>query len=95
MSIQMRHVVYDFLINMRNSNLGKTDWTRKELLDFSISMGYASIPTWILNDPSRRIKRGVYSFPEMGNDYTGLNIVKVNNDRRGRPRKNASASVTA
>ena len=92
MSTEMRQVVYTYLINMRNSFRGKTVWSRKELLDFSKSIGFASIPTWILNDKSRRtIKRGEYLFPEMENDYTTLDIVVVKKDGRGRPRKNASA----
>lgn len=89
MSFEMRQVVFTFLTEMRSQHTGKTNWSRKELLDFSNSLGFASIPTWILNDKSRRSsKRGEYLFPEMENDCSTLDIVKVVKDGRGRPRKN-------
>jgi len=88
---EMRWVVYSFLSAMRKTNLGKIDWTRKELLSFANSIGFAAIPTWILNDKSRRSTRGMYSFPEMHIEYAGLDNPIVIKDGRGRPRKNLSA----
>lgn len=87
MSPFYRPVQYGFLKEIRSLFPGKTVWTRKELHNFAVSIGFSGIPTWITNDPARRSSRGVYNIPEIAlpkEEFISLNVV---GDGRGRPRK--------
>lgn len=89
----MKRSMYNFLVEMRSANFGKHLWTRTELQDFCNSIGYSTIPHWIVNDSNRRASRGNYKIPEMSmsnDDFQNLanNLI---GDGRGRPRKNKSA----
>lgn len=90
-----RPVQYGFLSQIRSMFPGKDKWTRKELHNFAISIGFSSIPTWITNDPSRRSSRGIYSIPEILLSSEEFRNLKVIGDNRGRPRKNAASNVNA
>jgi hypothetical protein len=93
MMLSYRPVQYGFLKEIRSMFPGKTVWTRKELHNFSVSIGFSCIPTWITNDPQRRSSRGVYSLPEVGmtkEDFVSLNVM---GDTRGRPRKSLSGQT--
>jgi hypothetical protein len=87
-----RPVQYGFLSQIRNMFPGKEKWTRKELHNFSISIGFSGIPSWILNDRSRRSSRGIYGIPEVHLSDQEFKSLKVVGDGRGRPRKHLSSS---
>jgi len=80
----------EFLTTLSEMFPGQDKFTRKELLLAKTALGYSVIPVWITGDPSRKIGRATYSFPELSGDLSSL---AVSNDTRGAPRKGMLATT--
>lgn len=66
-------------------------FSRKQLLNIKVTLGYSVIPVWVTNDPERKAGRAMYSFPELN---AGIDTLTVSDDTRGAPRRVLSSRST-